>query len=498
MSIFTRVLSAIGWRGAEKANTINLRAPNPAYAILRSSARAGISIGTGDLDHYMRLAVTNPHVLSAVDTIASRIGSWENFKMQERRGEEWVDLKRHPLLDLLSDPNDLMTGSFLLTDIPWTEPLNGNCYWFVVSEYPGAGKPTELWPLPVNRIRPRPDLLRISAVTGQLTLDYEYMLDQSIILPGENVIHFRTNNPFSLWQGLSKLSALQMNLDSSYAESHWLGTHFGEDNAIPAAVISLPPELDDDQFKIIETDIREQFGGRRRTAITRSGTMDVTVIQHSIADMQVLEHLEYSASEVRRVFKIPEGLNEASSGQSRLAAEQALARDAIQPLCNHIADTLTHKLLPFYNYGNKQFRLVANDLVPADRAQDVSEYAAYSPQRTLNENRKELGLKPLKLTGKLAKLQPLLDEVPLVYAPQLLPLLTGEGAAQADGPGMTPGAAGTAKQLPGAKPAASPEEQALINAMIGKEPKLLQAPLKAVEEEAVLTAALNAIRRVQQ
>lgn len=496
MSIFTKFLSFVGWRGAEKANTINLRAPNPAYAVLRSAARAGIGIGTGDLDHYMRLAITNPHVLSAIITIADRVSTWDNFKMQEKKAHEWMDVEHHPVLDLLRDPNDLMTGSFLLADVPWTEPLHGNTYWFVVSEYPGAGKPTELWPMPINRIRPRPDLLRISAVTGQLTIDYEYMLDQSIILPGENVLHFRTNNPFSMWQGLSKLTALQMNLDSSYAESHWLGTHFGEDNAIPAAVISLPPELDDDQFKIIETDIREQFGGRRRTAITRSGTMDVQVIQHSIADMQVLQHLDASAADVRRVFKIPEGLNEASSGQSRLAAEQALARDAIQPLCNHIADVLTHKLLPFYSFGGKEYRIVADDLVPADRAMDVSEYSTYSQSRTLNENRQELGLQPIKLTGKLAKLQPLLDEVPLAYAQQLLPLLTGGEAA-----GALSGATGggmTKQPAAGNQPKLSPQEQALLNAMTGKEQKVKQPPLKAVEEEAILAAALNAIRKVQQ
>lgn len=488
MNIIQKFLSVLGWgRGAEKADT--LRAPNPAYAVLRSAARSGLQMGTGDLEHYMRLAVTNPHVFTAVTTIADRVADWGNFKLQGKRDHEWIDVPDHPLLTLLNDPNDLMTGSFLLGDVPWTEPLQGNTYWFIVSEYPGAGKPTELWPLPVFRIRPRPDLLRLSAVTGKLVMDYEYMLDQSILLPGENVIHFRTNNPFSMWMGLSKLTALQMNLEDTYAEAHWLGTHFGEDNAIPAAIISLPPELDDDQFKVIEGDIREQFGGRRRTAITRAGSMEVEVIQHSIADMRVLEHMQYSASEVRRVFKIPEGLNEASSGQSRLAAEQALARDAIQPLCNHIADVLTHKLLPFYTYGKQQYRLVADDLVPADRALEVSEYATYSAARTLNENREELGLKPLKLTGKLAALQVLLDQVPLHYAEHLLPLLTG-GAA-----GGLPGLSGQPQGAPNGKMGLSPQEQALVQAMVGREQPAPQAPLKAMEQEAALVAALNTLRR---
>lgn len=504
MGIIKNFLSFFN-RGAapDSATKNNLRAPNPAYAILRSVARSGGSIGSGDLEHYMRLAITNPHVFSAVLSIADRVASLDNFAVKARQGRgEWTDLTSHPLLDLLRDPNDMMTGSFLLGDVPWTEPLQGNAYWFVVSEYPGAGQPSELWPLPVFRIRPRPDKLRISAVTGKLVIDYEYMFDNSIILPGENVIHFRTNNPYSQWEGLSKLTALQLNLDSSYAEAHWLGTHFGEDNAIPAAVISLPPELDEDQFKLIEGDIREQFGGRSRTAITRAGTMDVKVIQHSIAEMQVLDHLSYSAEEVRRVFKIPEGLNEASSGQSRLAAEQALARDAIQPMCNHIADTLTHKLAPFYNLGNREIKLVAEDLVPADRAMDVSEYGSYSPARTLNENREELGLKPIKLSGKLKALQPLLDEVPLHYADMLAPML---GAGSAGGlPGLTQGASSAmggsmgGGNQPGASGGFSTEEQQMISAMSGapaKPPRLTAAPLKATEQEAILLAALNVLKR---
>jgi len=501
MGIVEKFLSFFRPSGATKTTA---RSPNPAYAILRSAARSGSSLGAGDIDHYMRIAITNPHVLSSIIVIADRVASIDNFLVKIRHDKRggWLDLTSHPMLDLLRNPNDMMTGSFLLGDVPWTEPLQGNAYWFVVSEYPGAGKPTELWPLPVHRIRPRPDKLRISAVTGKLVIDYEYMFDSSIILPGENVIHFRTNNPYSQWEGLSKLTALQLNLDSSYAESHWLATHFGEDNAVPAAVISLPPELDEDQFKLIEGDIRTQFGGRSRTAITRAGTMDVKVIQHSIAEMQVLEHLNYSAAEIRRVFKIPDGLNEASSGQSRLAAEQALARDAIQPMCNHIADVLTHALAPFYNVGDREVMIVADDLVPADRAMDVSEYGSYSSARTLNENRKELGLPPLRLSGKLEKFQILLDEVPLMYAQMMTPALDASSALGL--PGTAQGALnGTGDSMggedrPGLPGGFSSKEQEMISAMTGapaRPRQLTAAPLKDIEQEAILLAALNTIQR---
>ena len=50
----------------------------------------------------------------------------------------------------------------------------------------------------------------------------------------------------------------------------------------------------------------------------------------------------------------------------------------------------------------------------------VLEYNTYRDEDTINGNRKKLNLKPLKLTGKLAKYQPFLDEVPIELVHDLL------------------------------------------------------------------------------
>jgi len=419
---------------------------------------AGGSVGEeGDVAFYLRLAATNPAVFSAVTTIADRVTDTSLFEIKHRQGNEWTKVDDHPLPALLRRPNSLMSGSLLLSDCAWWYELLGNAYWFVVTDSPGRGPIREIWPLPADRVRPDPQTLRISPITGKPILDYNYQLGSIITLPGENVVHFRTANPFDPWRGLSKLSPLQANMRMDFAQLEWLGSYYGKGNAVPASIVSVPPTLSDPDFEAVVQDIQEQFGGKRQTAITRAGDIKVEVIQHSIADMQVVQHREKNAEEVRRVFKVPEGLNSAVSGQSRLAAETALARDAIQPLLNYMAETMTLVLLPFYGETG-DIKVEAKSVIPQDIAMEIAAYKAYAPDRPLNENRKKQELPPIRLTGKLAEFQQLLDEVPQGLLPVLSPILMPKAPA--------PGLGGPAAAPPGIAPA----HAQLFGAMTGGAP----------------------------
>jgi HK97 family phage portal protein len=315
-----------------------------------------------------------------------------------------------------------------LEDAAWWYKLIGNGYWFLVTDAPGVGPIREIWPLPADRVAPDPTTLRISPITYQPVIDYQYSMGSLIKLPGENVIHFRTANPFDPWRGLSPLSALRDNMRTSNAIMRWLGSFYDKGNAVPASVISLPPLINDEDFETIKQDIYEQFGGKRQTAVTRAGDLKVEVIGQSSTDMQVVEHQKFNKQEVREVYRIPEGLTAATSGQSRLAAETALARDAIQPLLDYFAETFTLFAMRFYEEGKRNtLRVKAKSVIPQDRALEISEYKSYGADRTINEGRQKQGLPPLKLTGKLAEFQQLLDEVPATLIQTLAPILTGGG-----------------------------------------------------------------------
>lgn len=390
-----------------------------------------------NIDYYLRLAATNPIFYGNISTIADRVAGSEAFMVQVRKGDEWADEPNHELMELLAVPNAMFPGVLLLEDIAWWYHYFGSGYWYLATDTPGEGPIREIWPLPARSVQPEPTTFRISPITNSPVIDYSYTLADRIILPGENVLHVRGANLFSYWEGLSPLSALQTTLDTDQAEAAWLGSFFKDGNAIPTAVISLPSNVPEHLFDKIKQDIVEQFGARRRAAITRAGDLDVELMQHSIQEMRVVEGMDHNEKRINRVTHFPSGLMEANSGQSRLAADMALMRDAVQPFLNRMAAFLTLKAEIFYG---PDVCVVARDIVPQDRIVKVAEFRAHSPYRSINETRGDMGEDPIKLKGDLAILQPLLDEVPerlLPTATQIL--LRGQPATEApeadsDGP----------------------------------------------------------------
>lgn len=375
---------------------------------------------SGSLDYFARLGVTNPSFFFALRIISDRVADVAQFNVEQKGAESYKKIEGHEFLDVLAAPNSVMTGGLLLGLV--SEWLNtvGNAYLFLVTETPGVGPIQEIWPLPAWNTQPEPMTLRVSPYTGKPIIDYRYTLAKPVLLPGENVVHIRTPNLFDFWRGMAPLSALQTVLAMDSAESSWLASYFGENNAVPTAVISLPPDLDDPTFDAVKRDIIENFGAQRRSAITRGGDLKIETIQHSIEEMRVLEGMEFNRKAIHQVLRVPAGLTDTTSGQSRLAADMALMRDAIQPMLNNIAAWLTLKAMPFYG---DDLRCVAENVIPQDAAIETAEYSAYSPDRTLQENREKQKLKPLRLSGELAPYQPLFDQVPQRWIEMFFPLL---------------------------------------------------------------------------
>lgn len=348
-----------------------------------------------DVDAARRLAITSSWVYSDIDLIAGRIaGKAARPQIKRRVGEKLEDEGNHAFERLLARPNALMPGSYLLRYTVWWLLLKGEAFVFVSSPRVGQGEPVELWPLVASDVDPRPETLRESVLGDGLTIDYEYLVNgQSTMLPGENVIHFRLANPFDFWRGLSPLTAAFRAVQSDYNLATWTRDFFGKDNAVPTAVISLRETIGESDFLRAKDEIREEFGGRRRTAITRAGDFTVQTIQQTLQEMQVVEGRTFSRSEIDRVYGVPEGLTSgALSGDSRLAAETVLASNTVQPLADYMAEVWSSMVGRYYD---EDLLVESANLVPRDRALEIQEYQYYGQDRTVNENRKELDLEKI-------------------------------------------------------------------------------------------------------
>jgi hypothetical protein len=212
-------------------------------------------------------------------------------------------------------------------------------------------------------------------------------------LPGEHIAHFAMPNPFDYWTGMSPLTAAFTAVQSDKAQQGWVRDFFGKNNAVPTAVVSIPQETDANLFEVLKTQFFEQFGGKRGSIFTRSGDLKVEVITQTLQQMEILNSRRFSREEVDTVYGVPAGmLTGAVSGDSRLALEITLARNATQPIVDYFADVYTTKLAPFYEQEN--LVITAPSLVPQERSLQMQEYMAYKGARSLNENRAELDIEP--------------------------------------------------------------------------------------------------------
>ena len=396
MNTLGRVLRYMvdAWRYATRA------APDTVSALLLPST----SITTVSLDDAERaerarkLAVTSAWAYSAIRLIAHRVAeAMADVEVMEYsargKGEK---REEHEILDLLARPNDVMGRAFLFRyTVNWLL-LMGNAYIVIVTPQQGSGTPLELWPLPADRVRPLPHTLRRGqgVFANRVVIDYEYTADTQIVtLPGESVIHLRMPNPFDYWEGLSPLSAAMMGLEVDRGQATWVRSFFTDDNAVPANIVSLPQGTPQPIFEAVKQQLIEEFGGKRKTLVTRGGDITVQVIQQTLEQMQILQSREFTRDEIDRVFGIPQGLLSGSlSGDSRIAANTTFARETLQPLINDIVDELNKRLVPYYG---DNVELVPPNVVPEDRMLLVQEYRTYSPDRTINENRAVQGLPPI-------------------------------------------------------------------------------------------------------
>jgi HK97 family phage portal protein len=289
-----------------------------------------------------------------------------------------------------------MSGTFLLRYTAWWFFLRGNAFIFIGTPAPGKGEPTELTPLPADCVVPLPGTMRqgVGVFANERVIDYEYTIGGSKqLLPGENVLHLRYPNPFDYWTGLSPLTAALLSLRTDDSQANWTADFFGKKNAIPSAIMSVPAETSESDFEIIRATLREQFEAGQRTLITRAGDLSVEVIQQTLEQMQVLGSREFNAKAIDRIYGIPEGMITGGlSGDSRLAAEIAFARNVIQPNLDYFAEEFSAQFGPYYG---EDIAIVAPNVIPQDRALELQEYSTYGMDRTINENRLERGLEPL-------------------------------------------------------------------------------------------------------
>ena len=352
-----------------------------------SDDRQEATWGSPPDDLKARISLTSSWIYSDIEILGNEVSS-SVLHVLRREGENENEVVNHPVEALFLSPNEYFSRSFLLQyAVAWL-CLDGNAYWYMAPAVNDKDTIVELWPMPSNRTWAVPDKdpdVFIKHYAYHHTDNTLYKIDKRY------VVHFMLRNPWSLYSGLSKITAAFLPTQTDLAASGFQRDFYVKGRGIPQSVVSLSPEIGDPDFFATEQKLKEDFEGGRKIAVVRAGEFDVKSIGISQNDMQIVQSRKFTRDEIDSlILGIPFRNVEDSAGLKE--ANRMMVEKAVRPLHVLMEEQLTIQLLHRF-YGND---LIARfeDVRMQDRAVAVQEFNAYANSWTLDEARRATGKPP--------------------------------------------------------------------------------------------------------
>ena len=328
------------------SNLFNRRAglrPAPhVTAVARHNAYGGPNLA--EAQGQARVYQQSPWVYIAINRIAEA-AALVPLHVYRLQGEQRVAVERHPLERLLDTPNPYLSRFELFEQTVGMLELTGNAYWFIAGD--AAGVPAQIWPL-------RPDRMSIVPDATDYVKGYLYELDgQRIPLEAAEVVHFKRWHPGNDYYGLSALEAARLAVHSDRAMAEWNRNAFGQDNGVPAGIVSIKDFVSDADFERIKHEWRQSYSGtQRRTAFLRGGGVEWQNIGLSHTDLDFLKGREAHRNEILNLFGIPVGLvSENATEANAKVAERLFIERTLWPKLARLAQKVTQEMLPFWAGG---------------------------------------------------------------------------------------------------------------------------------------------------
>ena len=353
---------------------------NPAFATARQSLTSTPLAGAP----YARLYQQSPWVYVAVNRI-SEAAALAPIHIYRRTSAGRVEAPGHPLARLLAAPNPHLSQFELIEQTVGALELAGNAFWYLAAD--ARGLPAEIWPLAPERVSVVPDPERY--IRG-----YVYELDgQRLPLEPEEIVHFKRWHPANDYYGLSALEAARLAVGSDRAMAEWNFQTFGQENGVPAGIVSIKEFVTDADFERIKRDWKASYGGtQRRTAFLRGGGIEWHDIGLSHHDLDFLKGREAHRDEILHIFGVPTGLiSDNATEANATVAERLFIERTLYPKLVRIAQKITVDLLPFWERGGE---VAFDDIRPTDMQARLAEINAARAALSINELRERFFAMP--------------------------------------------------------------------------------------------------------
>ncbi len=266
-----------------------------------------------------------------------------------------VELDQHPMLDLLSRPNNRQAGNEFFETLIGHLLVSGNAY---IERLNIDAMPRELHAL-------RPDRVKVKSDRHGWPETYEYtsgpIKSQHKVSPsGEcDVLHLSLFHPLNDNSGFPPLQAALMALDVHNAASKW-NKSLLDNSARPSGALvyssTSGSNLTEEQFSRLKGELEDGYTGASRAGrpMLLEGGLDWKAMGYSPRDMDFVNARAGAARDIALAFGVPPmllGIPGDNTYSNYQEANRAFTRQTLLPLVHRTLDSFTHWLKPIFGDG---------------------------------------------------------------------------------------------------------------------------------------------------
>lgn len=225
--------------------------------------------------------------------------------------------------------------------------LAGNAYALKVRN--ATGRIVELWLL-------RPDRVAVVPDVDRFIRRYEYNIGdrEPIVLPPEDVLHFKTRNPRSDFYGLPPLAAIAKATDVDNFSLDFVSEYF-DHAGVPAGLLTTKGRMPDDVRKEVQERFARDYGGRGKwhgLMVVDGADASFTAMTQSIGSQGLVlpELNKIVEARITGAFGVPPTLvgavigTEASSYGNKKSERESFWNETLKPLYRELAGPLNRGL----------------------------------------------------------------------------------------------------------------------------------------------------------
>ena len=337
-------------------------------------------------------------VYRCVRTIADDTSTipWKLYRVVQSRNKdpEYKEVFDGQLNLLLQRPNPFASFS----DLIWNVVANMNLVGEGIlvkrtkAEYLDGKVPFMLEPL--NPVRWALKLNEYNLPEGWVNI----MKPGSVMIPYEDTLHFKYNNPASIYRGLAPMKAARLaGQNAKFAAEFNRNFYYNSANPSGAFILPQGSTLNESEFKRLQKQILKTYGGLKNTGIPviLENGMDFKKFQMSHQELQYSENRIEDNKEVGLVFGVPEAklYGTSTTYASAIQAEKDYNKYTLLPIMRQIKQVLDNGLVSDFYGKFSKYTLRYEDFVAEDIQFKTSKVARFvkSGIITVNEARQEMG-----------------------------------------------------------------------------------------------------------